>query len=146
MQQQIKKGEDSKPNSRSYSTLARRPIAPSKPSARSFSTTRRLPISAEQEYSVSERPSWQPLPPQARAQEEAEEEVDEEFDDDGDYEYEPNDDEMSGVVAQGHKFGIPPKTLPPQSHLRKRYDPLVEQVTNLIMRHGKKATAQKVCR
>ena len=139
------KKDNGSSGTRSYSTLARRPVNANTPAARYFSTSRRLPISVEQEYALSDRPAWQPAPPQARAQEE--EDVDEEYDDDdGDFGYEPDDDEMGGVVAQGHKFGMPPNPMPKQSHLRKRYDPLVEQVTNLLMRHGKKAAAQKVCR
>lgn len=113
---------------------------------RSFSSSPRLQVSIEQEYALSDRPPWMPSPPQAQAVEReiSNEEYDD--DDDGDWEYEPDEDEMGGMVAQGHKFGIPPNPLPPQSHLRKRYDPLIEQVTNLLMQHGKKATAQKVCR
>lgn len=43
-----------------------------------------------------------------------------------------------------HKFELPKLPLPPQSHLKHRYHPLVEQVTNLIMRDGKKSLAQRV--
>lgn len=145
MKDQMKEKKNGLSGQRSYSTLARKPCPVIRPTARYFSTSRHMSVSVEQEFALSDRPAWQPAPPQARAQEE--EDADEEYDDDdGDFEYEPDDDEMGGVLAQGHKFGMPPNPMPKQSHLRKRYDPIVEQVTNLLMRHGKKAAAQKVCR
>ncbi|KAF2460551.1 ribosomal protein S7 domain-containing protein [Lineolata rhizophorae] len=42
----------------------------------------------------------------------------------------------------GAKFGMPALPLPPRSNLKDRYDPLVKQVTNLLMRDGKLARAQ----
>ncbi|KAF2860088.1 ribosomal protein S7 [Piedraia hortae CBS 480.64] len=45
-------------------------------------------------------------------------------------------------TVQSHKFPLPPLPLPPNSHLQQRYDPLVQQLTNLMMRDGKKARAQ----
>lgn len=44
----------------------------------------------------------------------------------------------------GHKFGLPTLPLESQNHMKHRYDPLVEQVTNLLMRDGKKSAAQRV--
>ncbi|KAF2765880.1 ribosomal protein S7 [Teratosphaeria nubilosa] len=44
---------------------------------------------------------------------------------------------------KGHKFPLPDLPLPPNSHKDHRYDEVVMQVTNLIMRDGKKATAQR---
>jgi hypothetical protein len=44
----------------------------------------------------------------------------------------------------GHKFGIPELPLPSTHNLKHRYDPVVSQVTNLLMRHGKKGVAQRV--
>lgn len=44
----------------------------------------------------------------------------------------------------GLKFGMPSLPLPKDGHVKHRYDPLVEQVTNLLMRHGKKSVAQRV--
>ena len=44
----------------------------------------------------------------------------------------------------GHKFGIPELPLPSNHNLKHRYDPVVSQVTNLLMRHGKKGVAQRV--
>ncbi|KAF2830426.1 ribosomal protein S7 [Ophiobolus disseminans] len=42
----------------------------------------------------------------------------------------------------GLKFEMPTLPLPKDGHLKYRYDPVVEQVTNLIMQHGKKSVAQ----
>jgi small subunit ribosomal protein S7 len=44
----------------------------------------------------------------------------------------------------GHKFGIPELPIPSNYNLKYRYDPVVSQVTNLLMRHGKKGVAQRV--
>ena len=50
----------------------------------------------------------------------------------------------SGV---GHKFGLPDvKAMPRTQHLKRRYDPVVDQVTKMLMRHGKLASAQRVRR
>lgn len=43
----------------------------------------------------------------------------------------------------GHKFPLPTLPLGPQANKDTRYDPVVQLVTNLIMREGKKATAQR---
>ncbi|KAI9652276.1 MAG: hypothetical protein M1829_001685 [Trizodia sp. TS-e1964] len=45
--------------------------------------------------------------------------------------------------AQGHKYGLPDLPLPSDAHLKYRYDPVVKQVTNLLMRHGKLGVAQR---
>jgi small subunit ribosomal protein S7 len=45
----------------------------------------------------------------------------------------------------GYKFGLPDMPLPRTDHLRRRYDPVVEQLTKSLMRHGKLSAAQKVC-
>lgn len=47
-------------------------------------------------------------------------------------------------AAQGLKFEMPVLPLPKDGHVKHRYDPVVEQVTNLLMRHGKKSVAQRV--
>lgn len=52
--------------------------------------------------------------------------------------------EADRVPAAGYKFDLPALPLPSKSHLRHRYEPLVEQVTNLMMRDGKKSVAQRV--
>jgi hypothetical protein len=44
----------------------------------------------------------------------------------------------------GHKFGLPDMPLPRTEHLKRRYDPVVEQLTKSLMRHGKLSVAQKV--
>jgi hypothetical protein len=45
----------------------------------------------------------------------------------------------------GHKFGLPDLPLPRTEHFKRRYDPVVEQLTKGLMRHGKLSVAQKVC-
>jgi small subunit ribosomal protein S7 len=44
----------------------------------------------------------------------------------------------------GLKFGMPSLPLPKDGHVKHRYDPVVEQVTNLLMNDGKKSVAQSV--
>jgi small subunit ribosomal protein S7 len=44
----------------------------------------------------------------------------------------------------GLKFEMPSLPLPKDGHIKYRYDPVVEQVTNLLMRHGEKSVAQSV--
>jgi small subunit ribosomal protein S7 len=46
-------------------------------------------------------------------------------------------------VTPGLKFEMPTLPLPKDGHVKHRYDPVVEQVTNLLMRHGKKSVAQR---
>ncbi|EPE34601.1 Ribosomal protein S7 [Glarea lozoyensis ATCC 20868] len=43
----------------------------------------------------------------------------------------------------GHKFGLPTLPLPSNANLHYRYDPVVDQVTNLLMQHGKLGVAQR---
>ena len=50
------------------------------------------------------------------------------------------------LEVPGAKFGLPSLPLPPHSHFRFRYDAVVNQVTNLLMRHGRKSVAQRVSR
>jgi small subunit ribosomal protein S7 len=50
----------------------------------------------------------------------------------------------SDVETPGHLFELPNLPLPSTSNLKHRYDPVVEQVTKLIMRHGKLSVAQRV--
>lgn len=44
----------------------------------------------------------------------------------------------------GHKFPLPELPLPPFSNRKERYDTVVDQVTNLIMKDGKLSVAQRV--
>jgi len=44
----------------------------------------------------------------------------------------------------GVKFGLPVLPIPKDGHLKHRYDPVVEQVTKLIMQHGELSIAQRV--
>jgi small subunit ribosomal protein S7 len=44
----------------------------------------------------------------------------------------------------GLKFEMPSLPLPKDGHVKHRHDPVVDQVTNLLMRHGKKSVAERV--
>ncbi|KAL1957436.1 hypothetical protein VTO42DRAFT_6004 [Malbranchea cinnamomea] len=44
---------------------------------------------------------------------------------------------------EGHMFGIPPIPIPRSEHLKRRYDPLVEHFTKMMMHSGKLALAQR---
>ena len=46
--------------------------------------------------------------------------------------------------SQGHKFGLPTLPLSSDMHMKHRYEPVVAQVTNLLMRDGKLSKAQRV--
>ena len=48
------------------------------------------------------------------------------------------------VENQGHIFGLPELPLPSTSHIKHRYDPVIHQVTNLLMQDGKLSKAQRV--
>jgi small subunit ribosomal protein S7 len=52
--------------------------------------------------------------------------------------------QVSDPVDLGHKFGMPELPLSSTSHIKHRYDPVVLQVTNLLMKDGKKSVAQRV--
>lgn len=43
----------------------------------------------------------------------------------------------------GHKFGLPDLPLDAKAHKDHRYDKVVEQITNLMMKDGKKSVAQR---
>jgi small subunit ribosomal protein S7 len=47
-------------------------------------------------------------------------------------------------VTVGHKYGLPELPLSSNSNFKYRYDPVVSQVTNLLMKDGKKSVAQRV--
>lgn len=49
-----------------------------------------------------------------------------------------------GTIASGHKFGVPILPLPNGSHMKHRYDPVVTQITKLMMKDGKLSVAQRV--
>jgi hypothetical protein len=55
-----------------------------------------------------------------------------------------NELEILAGGADGHKFGVPDLPLPPRNNLKFRYDPIVTQVTKLMMRDGKLSVAQRV--
>ncbi|KKP02263.1 hypothetical protein THAR02_05627 [Trichoderma harzianum] len=49
----------------------------------------------------------------------------------------------SEVQNAGHKFGLPQKPYPDGFHVKKRYHPVLEQITRLLMRHGELSVAQR---
>jgi small subunit ribosomal protein S7 len=48
------------------------------------------------------------------------------------------------VDTMGHRYGLPELPLPPNANFKYRYDPVVAQVTNLLMKDGKLSVAQRV--
>lgn len=46
--------------------------------------------------------------------------------------------------GEGHKFGVPELPISSTSNLHYRYDPVVNQITNLLMKDGKLSVAQRV--
>jgi hypothetical protein len=46
--------------------------------------------------------------------------------------------------GEGHKFGLPEAPLARTDHLKRRYDPVVDQLTKKLMRSGKLSYAQRV--
>ena len=60
--------------------------------------------------------------------------------------------QLEGVAAglpvseagPGHKFGVPELPIPKHANLKYRYDPVVTQVTGLLMKDGKLSAAQRV--
>ncbi|ODH50159.1 hypothetical protein GX48_03715 [Paracoccidioides brasiliensis] len=52
------------------------------------------------------------------------------------------EEKFEQVKREGLKFDVP-ETLPRSDHLKHRYDPLLDQFTKMLMRHGKLSVAQK---
>lgn len=48
------------------------------------------------------------------------------------------------LAGEGHKFGMPQKPLLRTDHLKRRYDPVLDQFTKALMRSGKLGFAQRV--
>ena len=48
------------------------------------------------------------------------------------------------VDTVDHKYGLPDLPLPKNANFKYRYDPVVAQVTNLLMKDGKLSVAQRV--
>ena len=46
--------------------------------------------------------------------------------------------------VEGHKFGLPNIPIPRDMNMKRRYEPVLDQVTKLLMRDGKLAKAQRV--
>lgn len=53
--------------------------------------------------------------------------------------------QSAGDVTLGHKFPLPEKPYPEGFNMKKRYHPVLEQITRLLMRDGKLSVAQRVC-
>ncbi|KAM0525750.1 hypothetical protein ACHAPE_000461 [Trichoderma viride] len=47
------------------------------------------------------------------------------------------------LQTAGHKFGLPKKPYPDGFNVKKRYHPVLEQITRLLMRHGELSVAQR---
>lgn len=52
--------------------------------------------------------------------------------------------EVGGMQNPGHKFGLPKRPWPEGFNMKKRYHPVLEQITRLLMRDGKLSVAQRV--
>jgi hypothetical protein len=50
----------------------------------------------------------------------------------------------SQIGSLGHKFGLPELPIPSTDNMKHRYDPVVVQFTNLMMKDGKLSVAQTV--
>jgi hypothetical protein len=48
------------------------------------------------------------------------------------------------VINPGHKYPLPKLPLASDANLKYRYDPVVQLITNLMMRDGKLSVAQRV--
>ena len=145
MQDALKKKE-SLPNqpaqTRPYSTMSRaRVSALQQANSRTFSTSARRfrEVQSRGAYSnFDENQTFFETPAQAQAEEEAALEAEQRS--------------LGTLLAEEdleeevtHKFGLPTLPLPPGSNLRKRYEPIVDQVTKLLMQDGKLSVAQRVC-
>lgn len=60
-------------------------------------------------------------------------------------ELEAADEAGKDIKNLGHKWPLPQKPYPDGFNVKKRYHPMVEQITRLMMRDGKLAAAQRVC-
>lgn len=47
-------------------------------------------------------------------------------------------------VEVGHKYGLPDLPIPSKMHMKHRYDPVIVQMTKLLMQDGKLSKAQRV--
>lgn len=54
-------------------------------------------------------------------------------------------DPASKALSRGVKFGLPALPLPANYNLHHRYDPLIDQMVGLLLQHGKKDVARRVC-
>ncbi|KAK3945617.1 ribosomal protein S7 domain-containing protein [Diplogelasinospora grovesii] len=47
------------------------------------------------------------------------------------------------VSVEGHKYGLPELPIPSEMHMKHRYNPVVDQITRLLMQDGKLSKAQR---
>lgn len=61
-------------------------------------------------------------------------------------EFEEYDEELDSFQEEdpGHMFGLPTLPIPKTDMMKYRYHPVVDQVTKLIMTHGRLGLAQRV--
>ena len=96
--------------------------SPAKPQSRPFSTYARRRLQMETQPPASFDPAMLGLEPNESAAEET--------------------SELS-TETTGHKYPLPALPLASNMHKDYRYDPVVKQVTNLMMRDGKLSVAQR---
>ena len=119
MKEQVKSGQaQPKPSTRPFSTFARSRIEAQHESGSPSSLDASMLPSAEQRAQYTVGATSSPLSSSSSSNLPTEE-------------------------TKGHKFPLPTLPLPRELVKDYRYDPIVTQITNLIMRDGKKATAQR---
>lgn len=52
---------------------------------------------------------------------------------------------VTPLNEQGLKFAPVPMPMPAEDRLKSRLDPVVSFFTNMLMKHGEKAAAERVC-
>ncbi|GIZ44905.1 hypothetical protein CKM354_000808900 [Cercospora kikuchii] len=112
LKEDVKAGNTTKPQTRQFSTYARRRLE--------MQSTSYAPPEMEQSFAATSY-----APSQTAADHTA------------------NTQSVADVEPKGHKFPLPPIPLPRELVKDHRYDPVVNQVTNLLMKDGKKSVAQR---
>lgn len=117
-----------KPSTRTFSTLARRQVEVTQSSGASSLDASMIP-SAAQQVSIPQARCYVTFANNFYSQ----------------AQYTADLDASSNLPEEtkGHKFPLPDLPLPPTGAKDYRYDPVVMQVTNLLMQDGKKAVAQR---
>lgn len=112
LKEDVKAGNTTKPQTRQFSTYARRRLE--------MQSTSYAPPEMEQSFAATSY-----APSQTAADHTA------------------TTQSVADVEPKGHKFPLPPIPLPRELVKDHRYDPVVNQVTNLLMKDGKKSVAQR---